>query len=478
MSDNQPGSTVIISDVPFPGGFYERLWGISDGWGNDDVSLEDAAKCLGAGFVTADRETVRDILRAGRILKETRRSVLILGDMGTGKEVAAKAVANLTGCSGRYVARNCVAFPESLLDNELFGHEPGAYTDARETFRGVFEQAEGGTVFLDEIGETSTAMQAKLLRVLQERKITRLGGEEEIDIDVQVITATNRNLDAMMQEDDFREDLYNRLNTVQVTLRPLSQRFEDRPLLLWYFIHEWNTPSAESKRPKPSDPITHVSEHVLYELVSHHWPGNARELQQAIEAQAADSGSNTLSSLQTLHDSQLRYSGPPADLRRTDVLVPIEDIPERLEELKEIWGEAMGLDWLEPWSSDGQEAAEQDYDIAKRWSSSGVYITSRQQEAHIEAHYAEDENASPKIPSAGRGWEAEFWSFLSKHRPKFHDLKSSIRDWALQQCQDKVKPAADLIGIAEGTMTKHKRRRDDLKIEDQSQEDGLKKPQD
>jgi len=208
-------------------------------------------------------------------LAHTTSTVLIEGETGTGKEQVARAIHQASEKrSGPLIAVNCAALPESLLESELFGHEKGSFTSAVGQRRGRFELANGGTLFLDEVGDVPAAMQAKLLRVLQERRFERVGGSESIAVDVRVIAACNRPLERMVKHGTFREDLYYRLNVVKIDLPPLRERSEDIPLLAAHFIEKFSRPGDEHKQLSPQ--ATEV-------LLNYRWPGNIRELENAIE---------------------------------------------------------------------------------------------------------------------------------------------------------------------------------------------------
>ncbi len=203
-------------------------------------------------------------------------TVLITGESGTGKDLLAKVIHYSSSRAARpFLNITCSALPETLLESELFGHERGAFTDARQQKRGLLEQADEGTVFLDEIGEMVPALQAKLLRVLEEKMFRRVGGSGDIEVDVRVIAATNRNLEDVVKEGKFREDLYYRLNVLRIELPPLRQRAEDIPLLAQYFVEGF---SREFKRPVQS-----LSDATLAVLSGYSWPGNVRELRNLIE---------------------------------------------------------------------------------------------------------------------------------------------------------------------------------------------------
>jgi len=213
------------------------------------------------------------------ILPEVARSnstVLIEGESGTGKELFARAIHNLSPRRRkRLVTVNCGALPDTLLESELFGHKAGAFTDARRDRKGRFALADGGTIFLDEIGDVSPALQVRLLRVLQDGSYEPLGGTEPLTADVRVITATNRNLDELVAQGRFRQDLYYRVNVVRLALPPLRERKEDVPLLVEHFITHFN-------RLRQKD-VTGISPEVLAILMEHEYPGNVRELENILE---------------------------------------------------------------------------------------------------------------------------------------------------------------------------------------------------
>jgi two-component system response regulator AtoC len=215
---------------------------------------------------------------------QTTTTVLIEGETGTGKEQVARAIHNSSPVrTGPMIAVNCAALPENLLESELFGHEKGAFTSAMQKRVGRFELANGGTIFLDEIGDVPPAMQAKLLRVLQERRFERVGGSESIEVDVRVIAATNRSLLKLVHQAKFREDLYYRLNVVKITLPPLRDRQEDIPLLAMHFTQKYARPGEQPKQIAPQ---------AMELLVQHRWPGNIRELENAIERACVTSQDN------------------------------------------------------------------------------------------------------------------------------------------------------------------------------------------
>lgn len=207
---------------------------------------------------------------------QTNTSVLLLGESGTGKERIADCIHHLSLRKGKpFVKVSCAALPSNLIESELFGHEKGAFTGAHERRIGKFERAQGGTILLDEIGEMPIELQAKLLRVLQEREIERIGGKEAIKVDVRIIAATNRTLEKEVADGRFRLDLYYRLNVFPITLPPLRDRKEDIPALTNYFLDYYNRKAGKR--------ISGISEKVLVNMMNYHWPGNIRELEHIIE---------------------------------------------------------------------------------------------------------------------------------------------------------------------------------------------------
>ncbi len=206
----------------------------------------------------------------------TNTTVLVEGETGTGKEQIARAIHQTSGKirSGPFVAINCAALPETLLESELFGHEKGSFTGAVGQRRGRFEMAHGGTLFLDEVGDIPPSMQAKLLRVLQERRFERVGGVEPIEVDVRVISATNRSLQRMVKQGKFREDLFYRLNVIKIDLPPLRERAEDIPLLAQHFSEKYFRTEGKPKQFAPE---------AMEALLTYRWPGNIRELENAVE---------------------------------------------------------------------------------------------------------------------------------------------------------------------------------------------------
>ena len=209
-------------------------------------------------------------------IAESDSTVLIEGESGTGKELFARAIHNLSGRKKRpYIVVNCGALPDTLLESELFGYVKGAFTDAKKDKPGRFALADGGTIFLDEVGSMSSALQMKLLRVLQEREYEPLGATAPVKADVRVIAATNRSLSSLVKDGSFRDDLYYRLNVVRIELPPLSGRREDIPLLVEHFIHSFNLRKGKN--------VQGLRDEALGLLLRHDFPGNVRELENIIE---------------------------------------------------------------------------------------------------------------------------------------------------------------------------------------------------
>lgn len=217
----------------------------------------------------------------------TDSTVLITGETGTGKGLAAKALhTSSPRCEGPFVVVNCGAIPEHLMESELFGHQKGAFTDAKQTKKGRLELAHSGTLFLDEIGEIGMRMQIDLLRVLEDRVFYRVGGTQPIEADFRIIAATNRDLETAIKEGAFREDLYYRLNVIAFNMPPLSQRKQDIPLLAEHFLRRFTQ--------ETNTPLNRISREAMDEMMLYNWPGNVRELENAIERAVVVSKSRTL----------------------------------------------------------------------------------------------------------------------------------------------------------------------------------------
>ena len=244
-------------------------------------------------------QTLREqILLAG----PTPVTVLITGESGAGKDVVARALHHFSGRDHQpYKPINCAAIPENLLENELFGHERGAFTDARAQTRGIFEQADGGTVFLDEIGEMARSAQVRLLRVLEERRVTRIGGDESIEVDVRMLAASNKDLLSSVSRGEFRRDLYHRLKVVELYLPPLRERRPDIPLLLDHFVEIYGRGQEGGPR------FSGFTRAALDMLTGYDWPGNVRELRNLVE--------------------HLVFLGPAGEIDADDLLPHLEQAP-------------------------------------------------------------------------------------------------------------------------------------------------------
>ena len=233
-------------------------------------------KVHGMGSLIGKSKKMQELYKMIEVVSVTNSTVLITGESGTGKELVAKAIHLKSPRSEEaFVSVNCGAFTETLLESELFGYMRGAFTGATGNKKGLFEVADKGTIFLDEIGDTSLAMQVKLLRVLQERNLRRVGGTEEIQVDVRIIAATNRDLAEMVRENQFREDLFYRISVIPLQLPPLRHRRDDIPLLADHFLAKLNASIGKK--------IDRISDEALKKMEAYDWPGNVRELENAME---------------------------------------------------------------------------------------------------------------------------------------------------------------------------------------------------
>ena len=247
---------------------------------NKDLQAELTGKYGFDGLVGRSAK-MSAIFQLIRRVAGTGSTIMISGESGTGKELIARAVHYNSGRRDRpFVSINCGALPDELLESELFGHMKGSFTGATNTKKGLFEAADGGTIFLDEIGETSSAMQIKLLRVLQERRIRRVGGTEEVAVDVRVITATNQDLEQMVQEKQFREDLYYRINVIAIRMPALREKREDIPALAEHFLEKYREVVG---KPIPGG----LAAEAMECLEGYGWPGNVRQLENVIERAVA-----------------------------------------------------------------------------------------------------------------------------------------------------------------------------------------------
>jgi DNA-binding NtrC family response regulator len=249
-----------------------------------------------------------------RQVAPSKAPVLVAGESGTGKELVARAIHQLSNRrAGPFVAINCAAMPETLMESELFGHEKGAFTGALERRAGCFELAQHGTLLLDELAEMPSGTQAKLLRVLEDSRVRRLGSKGEISVDVRVIAATNRNVEEALKKGDLREDLYYRLNVFQISLPPLRQRMSDLPVLCDTLITHLNR--------KHSCNITHVTPDVMEAFKKHSWPGNVRELRNILERAVIMAGEGAIQTAHLPYDFGVSVgSRPPAQVFEPDTV--------------------------------------------------------------------------------------------------------------------------------------------------------------
>lgn len=248
----------------------------------ESVSLKEEntelKRKLGSSFgvkgMIGNSAKMKNIIETVEQVAPTRTTVLITGESGTGKELVAQAIHQCSGRTGKFVPVHCSALPDNLIESELFGHERGAFTGAVEMRKGRFELAEGGTIFLDEIGEIPLHIQVKLLRVLESRSFERIGGSETIVTDARVVAATNRDLKKMVEEGTFREDLFYRLDVVSLEIPPLRERKEDIPLLVKHYLDVFNKENGKD---------IGITETAMASLCAYAWPGNIRELRNCVE---------------------------------------------------------------------------------------------------------------------------------------------------------------------------------------------------
>ncbi|MBI3600311.1 MAG: sigma-54-dependent Fis family transcriptional regulator [Nitrospinae bacterium] len=249
--------------------------------------------------IIGQSQKIKDVLNMVSRVARTDSNILLLGESGTGKELIARCIhANSNRAEKPFITVDCASLPENLLESELFGHEKGSFTGAHISRQGMFETANGGTLFLDEIGELTPNLQAKLLRILQERQLRRVGGRSFIDIDIRVISATNKDLGHAIQDKEFREDLFFRLNVISISLPPLRERLDDIPLLCNSFLKKF------------SDVNKGISDEAVDMLKNYNWPGNVRELQNVIE-RAVSLSDGGIISVKDLPDNIKGQGQPP-----------------------------------------------------------------------------------------------------------------------------------------------------------------------
>jgi len=280
------------------------------------------------GNIVGQSPKMLELYRLLEKVAPTKTNILITGESGTGKELVAKAIHyNSPRKDKPFVTLNCGAIPESLIESELFGHMKGAFTDAVSTKKGLFEVADEGTIFLDEISELPLMMQVKLLRVIQDKEFKRVGGTEDIRVDVRIISATNKDLEEAVREKRFREDLFYRLNVIQIKLPPLRERKEDIPLLADHFLKKYSEELGKS--------ITRISPEALQFLMNYDFPGNVRELQNIIErAVALETGSQlSLENLSSYLENQLPAKKGAFDIDFPEEGIDLEKVVADLEKM-------------------------------------------------------------------------------------------------------------------------------------------------
>jgi len=263
--------------------------------------------------IIAKSSKMQRVIEIIKVVAKSNATVLITGESGTGKELVARAIHSQSHRRNKpFVAVSCAALPESLLESELFGHEKGSFTGAYAQKKGKFEFANGGTLFLDEVGEMSANIQVHLLRVLEEKEFARVGGNEPIRVDVRVISATNKDLRKAIEKQEFREDLYYRLNVVNIELPPLRERKEDVPLLAEHFLHKF---AMENQKE-----ITGFSPESMEIVLDYDWPGNVRELENAIERAVilAKDSLITVADLPQENLSQVRLASTGKNLKEVE----------------------------------------------------------------------------------------------------------------------------------------------------------------
>jgi two-component system response regulator HydG len=287
-----------------------------------EASVEKARARSGFYALIGESAPMQTVYREIEKAAATEATVLITGESGTGKELVARTIHYVSRRSAApFVPVNCGGIPKDLLESELFGHVKGAFTGANATRPGFFQNAEGGTIFLDEISETSPAMQVGLLRVLQDKEITMVGSRKPERVDVRVVAATNRDLLSLVKENAFREDLYYRLDVIRVQLPPLRERGDDILLLAGHLLSKY---AAELGKAAPS-----LSDEAIKAFTNYYWPGNVRELENVIVRQVAMSDSDVIDVTQL--SSAMRFRVQGAGLRRTLAEVELEHILRVLE---------------------------------------------------------------------------------------------------------------------------------------------------
>jgi DNA-binding NtrC family response regulator len=279
---------------------------------------EELQSTYSFGNLLTRSDKMKHVIQSIRQVADTDVTILIQGESGTGKELVARALHYNSNRKGKpFIAVNCSAIPENLLESELFGHEKGAFTGALRQKVGKFEEANGGTLFLDEIGDLAPSIQTKLLRVLQEKTFERVGGNAPITVDIRIIAATNRDLEAMSKQGDFREDLFFRLNVFPIYLPPLRERLEDIPLLAEHFL--------QRHADLVNNRVKYISPKVITDMMNYRWRGNVRELENLIKRAMIKTSGDTIMSIE-LPTNEATQQTPPKDTSPdVDLNTPFKD---------------------------------------------------------------------------------------------------------------------------------------------------------
>ena len=301
-----------------------------------------AGPLVAAHGIVGQSRSVTNLIRRIELVAETRSTVLITGETGTGKELVARAIHHSAGDGERpFVKVNCAAIPDTLLESELFGHVRGAFTDATSTRKGKFALAHGGSIFLDEIGSMGATLQAKLLRVLQEREIEPLGAERSERIDVRVIAATNRDLRQLVEAGRFQDDLFYRLHVIPMEVPPLRERIQDIPMLAMHFIRKHAIRCGKR--------IDTIEDGVIASLMTYGWPGNVRELENTIERAVVLTTDSTLTrAAVTIESISVRTGEVPSLNIRENVAWAERETIRRAFAISTAKGEAARLMGISP----------------------------------------------------------------------------------------------------------------------------------
>ena len=278
---------------------------------------------FGVEGIVGNTKEVKEVVGLVKKVNDSPVTVLILGESGTGKELVARAIHYTSTRSTKpFTAINCASIPEALLESELFGYEPGAFTGASTRRSGLFEASNGGTIFLDEIGDLPPATQSKILRVLQEKELRRLGGRDTIKVNVKIIAATNKDLEKEIKNGRFREDLYYRLRVVTIELPPLRERKEDIPALSAYFLEKYNKEFGRR--------IKKINDSVLKAFSDYHWPGNIRQLEAVIERAVLICDTDTIMLSDIKGELRIRKAGGAIDIEIPDEGLVFDDLEKEL----------------------------------------------------------------------------------------------------------------------------------------------------